>query len=96
MADAVARAREIDTELGSYCLQVPMVIRVAVVLLKKVMVNIGYRKLRAHAFDPYGLKFQVGQGASSVLSEGLVNAQSYFLSGLQPSFHEVIKHELVR
>ena len=80
VTDAVARTGEPDAVLLSHGTDKPVVVGVFKAGLQGVVVDVSDAAL---GFDPrhaHRFKFQIGHGAGGVLSEGLVDLDTDFLS----------------
>ena len=89
MADAVARAAEIDAVLLGDRADEAVVVRIFKPVLQGVVVDVGNRTLSAHTRNPDSLKFDVCHGAGRVLRQRLVDFQPDFRALFELAVHDV-------
>ena len=81
VANAVARAGEVNAMLLRHGLNVSVVVGVLKAGLQGVVVDVRHGAFGFDPIDPHSLEFQVRHGTGCVLRKGLVNFQPNFLSG---------------
>jgi len=81
MANAVPRTREEGAVPCGRCLEEAVIIRVAEVRLKQVVIDVGYGELGLHTGHAEHRELKPGHRAGRILSQRLVDANTYRLSG---------------
>ena len=81
VADAVARAGEIDAVLLCNGLDIAVVVGVLKAGLQRVVVDVSHAALGFDARHAHGFKFEVRHRAGGVLRQRLVNAQAHICAG---------------
>ena len=94
MADAVARATEIDAVLLGDRADEAVVVRIFKPVLQGVVVDVGNRTLGAHTRNPDSLKFDVCHGAGRVLRQRLVDFQPDFRALFELAVHNMCAQNL--
>ena len=90
MADAVSGTREVQTVLLCRRLDEAVVVGVFKARLKSVVVYVCDRELGGNARDTHSLEFKVSKRSGRVLSQGLVDAESYLLSCDHLAGHQMV------
>jgi len=80
MANAIARAREMQAVARGDGLQVAVVVGVAEIGLQHIVVHIAHRKLCLNARQFKGLELQIGHSSRGILCQRLVDTQADLLA----------------
>ena len=89
MADAVARARKIDTVFFAHGLYVAVVVGIFKAGLQRVVVNIRHRKLGAYPRHAHCFKFQICHRTGGILRERLIDFQRHLAARRHIAAHQM-------
>ena len=90
MADSVTGAREADSVLLCYCLNISVVVGIFKACLKCVVVDISNRQLGLYSFRAHSFKLKISHCARCVLCKCLVDAECYLASRFHFTRNKVI------